>query len=82
MCVLLRGRGGGGGGGVGGGAVSHVGGRGGVRPLELLQLLQVLVSQGQQLLVALLYRTLLLQYTTKTHTYTDITNKLLHRYIQ
>ena len=82
MCVLLRGRGGSGGGGVGGGAVSHVGGRGGVRPLELLQLLQVLVSQGQQLLVALLYRTLLLQYTTKIHTYTDITNKLLHRYIQ
>lgn len=67
MRVLLRRRGGGGS--VGGGAVSQTGGRGGVGSLELLQLLQVLVPEGQQLLVALFHRTLLLGFNN-THTST------------
>lgn len=59
----------GGGGGVGGRGVGGVGavvghsGRGaGVRQLQLLQFLQVLVSEGEELPVALLNRALLLSY--------------------
>lgn len=50
---------------VRGGAVSQVsGGRGGVRELQFLQFLQVLITKCQELLVALLDRALLPTHTT------------------
>lgn len=60
-------------------------GSGRVGQLQLLQLLQVFVSEGQQLLVALLHWTLLLEHThrhtcTPTHkrTHTHAKSQVVH----